>query len=288
MTMTLTVAAIQMTSGAQVEANLYKAERLIARAAEQGAQLVALPENFAVFDSTALAREGELERLQNKFSSILADWGARYNVWLVGGTVPSRTRRPGSDEPVPGARVRTRCHVHAPDGQLVSYYDKLHLFDVDVPDAQGSYRESSTIEPGEQPAVAVTPWATIGLTICYDLRFPELFHALVLQGASIITVPAAFTYVTGEAHWLALLRARAIETQSYIIAPNQTGQNSRTRRTFGHSCIISPWGEILALSEQDETVVTAAIDLSQVEKLRRQMPVQQHKRFHVVGPRPQE
>lgn len=285
--MPVTIAAIQMTSGADVQQNLATAERLVAQAGEQGAQVVVLPENFAVFDSGALLREGELESTSGKFSSLLAGWAAKYKLWLVGGTLPSRTRMPDGDR-VAGQRVRTRCTVHAPDGQCIAGYDKLHLFDVDVADAHGSYRESDVIEPGQLAVTATLPWATLGLTICYDLRFPELFARLVDLGATLITVPAAFTYVTGQAHWLPLLRARAIETQCYIVASNQTGENRPGRKTWGHSCILSPWGEILALQEEHEGVIQANVDFSQVAELRRTMPLQQHKRFTVTGPHPQE
>lgn len=281
--MKVSIAAIQMTSGTDIAHNLAMAERLIAAAADQGAVLAVLPENFAVFDSTALLAAAEQEHAHQRFSELLAAWSKRYGLWLVGGTLPFRTRLPGG-EMVPGNRVRTRSLVYSPLGQCAAAYDKIHLFDVDVADAHGSYRESDAIEPGTTPVVASLPWARLGMTICYDLRFPELFSYLVHHGATLISVPSAFTYVTGQAHWLPLLRARAIETQCFIVAPNQVGENRPNRRTWGHSCIISPWGEILAVQEEGEGVVMASVDFSEVDELRKKMPVIQHKRFGINAP----
>lgn len=281
--MQVNIAALQMTSGIDIDANLQVAEGLIAKAHAQGVELAVLPENFAIFDSTALYEAGEQESSQARYSSLLAAWAKRYNIWLVGGTLPCRTRLVDG-APVAGQRVRTRSMVFSPAGKYIAAYDKIHLFDVDVGDAHGNYRESDAIEPGDLPVVATLPWARLGLTICYDLRFPSLYSYLVQQGATLISVPAAFTWVTGQAHWLPLLRARAIETQCFIIAPNQCGENRPTRRTWGHSCIISPWGEVLALQEEGEGVVQACVDFSQVEELRKKMPLQQHKRFGIVAP----
>lgn len=279
--MSLVMAAIQMTSSARVEDNLKAAEHWVAKAHEQGAQLVVLPENFAIFDGGALFEAGENEATTGRLSNALAAWAKRYGVWIVGGTLPSRFRL-ASSELVPGRRVRTRSAVYSPAGECVAAYDKIHLFDVDVADAHGSYRESDAIEPGNLPVVAKLPDFGLGLTICYDLRFPELFAHLRQLGASVITVPSAFTYVTGKAHWLPLLQARAIETQCFIVAANQVGENRPSRRTWGHSCIISPWGEVLALKEDGEGVVMASVDLMQLEEVRKKMPVLQHKRFHVA------
>lgn len=281
--MKVSIAAIQMTSGVETEKNLVMAERLIERATSQGAELVVLPENFAIFDSAGLWAAAGQELEHHYFSRLLADWSRRYQVWLVGGTLPFRTRLSGG-ELVDGQRVRTRSLVYSPQGDCVAAYDKIHLFDVDVADAHGSYRESDAIEPGDVPVVASLPWARLGLTICYDLRFPELFSYLAQQGATLISVPAAFTYVTGQAHWLPLLRARAIETQCYIVAPNQVGENRSNRRTWGHSCIISPWGDILALQEEGEGVVMASVDFSEVDALRQKMPLLKHKRFGITAP----
>lgn len=281
--MQVNIAAIQMTSGPQVERNLQSAERLVAKAASKGAEWVVLPENFAVFDSAALFDFGEREAQSGYFSQMLAAWASRYKVWLVGGTVPVR-KRLETQEDVPGRRVRTRSMLFSPEGVCVAAYDKIHLFDVEVADAQGSYRESDTIEPGDLPVLATMPWGKVGLTVCYDLRFPELYSYLLTQGATVITVPAAFTYVTGQAHWLTLLRARAIETQCFIVAPNQCGENRPNRRTWGHSCIVSPWGDILAIQEEGEGIVQARVDMTELESVRQKMPLLKHKRFRIDAP----
>lgn len=277
------VAAIQMTSSADVDSNLLKAETLVSAAAAEGADIVVLPENFAVFDSSTLRTHGAREAEAHVFSAFLAQVAARWRVTVIGGTIPSQSRQyPGGDR-VPDGRVRTRCMAFSAQGEYLAHYDKLHLFDVDVADVQGAYRESENIEPGEAVVCAETFWGRVGLTICYDLRFPELFAALTGAGATIITVPAAFTHVTGAAHWLTLLRARAIENQCFIIAAGQTGEHNSSRRTFGHSCVISPWGEILALKEEGEGIVCAEINLADIERTRQQMPLRQHKRFDVVA-----
>lgn len=281
--MQVNIAAIQMTSGPQVERNLQSAEAFVAQAASMGADLIVLPENFAVFDSAALFDFGERETHGGYFSTLLAAWAARYNVWLVGGTLPCRQRL-GTQVDVPGRRVRTRSMLFSPQGVCTAAYDKIHLFDVDVADSHGSYRESDTIEPGDQPVLATLPWGKLGLTVCYDLRFPELYCYLQMHGATVITVPAAFTYVTGQAHWFTLLRARAIETQCFIVAPNQCGENRPNRRTWGHSCIVSPWGDIVAMQEDGEGIVQASIDMAELEAVRQKMPLQQHKRFTIDAP----
>jgi predicted amidohydrolase len=275
----IVMAAVQMTSGPDVDANLAFAGQCIADAASSGACCVVLPENFAVFDSKALWSQGVREREEAIFSRCLESWARHYGVWIIGGSIPVACE--GTD------RVRARCQVYGPEGWQASY-DKMHLFDVDVGDAQGRYRESDTIAPGQQSVVVTTPFGKVGLSICYDLRFPGLYMQLRADGAEIITVPAAFTRVTGEAHWLTLLRARAIETQCYVIAPNQTGRHSPSRETFGHSCIISPWGEILAVREESPGVVTATIDRERLQDIRGKMPVFSHQRHAVVGPQAQE
>ncbi|CBL44207.1 Nitrilase/cyanide hydratase and apolipoprotein N-acyltransferase [gamma proteobacterium HdN1] len=294
--MKLMVAAIQMNSGLDIEANLAQAEHWISKAAAAGAKLLVLPENFAVFSAAALFDAGEEERESQRFSQTLKAWSKRYQVWLVAGTLPFRTRlnNVANAEPealVHGRRVRTRCSVYSPEGLCVAAYDKLHLFDVQVADSQGAYSESSAIEPGEIAVVADLNGYRLGLTICYDLRFPELFTHLAQLGASIITVPSAFTYVTGEAHWLPLLRARAIENQCFVIGANQTGEHPQQdpakppRQTWGHSCVISPWGEVLAMLEHEPGIACAEIDLDQIAELRRKMPLLSHKRFTVAPKR---
>ncbi|MFN3586114.1 MAG: nitrilase-related carbon-nitrogen hydrolase [Moraxellaceae bacterium] len=269
------VAALQMVSGPEVAANLAEADRLLALAAAGGAQLAVLPENFAVFDSTRY-------RAVAATRPALLDWLAaaarRHRLWLVAGTLPAATRPDGS--PVPGGRVRSACHVLADDGRVVARYDKLHLFDVDVADGVGQYRESASFEPGETPVCVDTPVGRLGLSICYDLRFPELYRTLAADGATLFAVPAAFTAVTGEAHWQVLLRARAIENQCLVIGAGQGGAHGGSRHTHGHSQIVDAWGTVLALrAEAGPGVVLAPVDAPARAALAARMPVQKHRRL---------
>ena len=277
----LTVAAVQMVSQGDVDANMRAAETLVIRAAEAGAQLVLLPENFAVFNAKALHEWGEKE-LDQVLSAQVSRWAQQQGLWIVAGTLPQRRRYPAGQETVSPGRVRTSSLVFDPAGNQQARYDKIHLFDVDVADAHGAYRESETIEPGTAPVLVNLPLSgagsvRLGLSVCYDLRFPELYRRLSRQGADILTVPAAFTWETGRAHWEPLLRARAIENQCFVLAANQGGQHSATRRTWGHSMIIDPWGRVLACHEEGEGLVTATLDLAFQADLRQQMPVQSHR-----------
>lgn len=278
------VAALQMVSTFDVDANLKSAGQLLRQAADQGAQFAALPENFAVLDSDNLCRWGDEENRSQLFTQFLANMARELKIWIQGGTLPRRTRPDGSA--VAGWRVRAASILLDPQGNEVARYDKIHLFDVQVGDAQGQYRESSTIEPGDTPVLASTPFGKLGMTVCYDLRFPELFSLLQKQGAEFFTVPSAFTARTGEAHWEVLLRARAIETQSYIIASGQGGVHSAKRTTWGHSMIVDPWGHVLAMqTEAGPGVVVADMDSDVLHSVRSGMPIAQHKRFQAV-PKP--
>jgi nitrilase len=273
------VAALQMVSGADVAANLAQAEQLIKRAVAKGAQLLVLPENFALFAENKLVEIGQQEATDSgPIQQFLAQQAKHYHIWLVGGSLPTvaNCQQPG--------RVRSAAILYNPQGLAVAHYDKLHLFDVQVSDNQGCYQESATIEPGDQSVVAATPYGRLGLAICYDLRFPELFRLLLHQGAEIVALPSAFTAVTGKAHWDTLLRARAIENGCYIIAANQGGQHSITRTTYGGSQIIDPWGTVLARSQQGPEVVLAGIDLAYLAQVRQQMPIRAQCRFTILGP----
>lgn len=271
------IAAVQMVSVADVASNLRAAEKLIARAVEQGASLVALPENFAVLDSGPVREFGEPWGVEGApLQQFLADQAHGHGIWLLGGTVPLTTRP--DHGPVEGGRVRAASLLYDPQGQCRARYDKIHLFDVDVDDAQASYRESDTFEPGTRLVVADTPFGGLGLTVCYDLRFPGLYQALTGRGARLVTVPSAFTRVTGEAHWESLLRARAIENQVHVLAPGQGGRHNAKRTTWGHSMIIDPWGTVLACHEEGEGVAVARIDLDMPDRLRSTMPVSGHRR----------
>ncbi|MCG8314132.1 MAG: carbon-nitrogen hydrolase family protein [Pseudomonadales bacterium] len=273
------VAVVQMVSGSDVENNMTRAFSLIKQAHEKGAHLVLLPENFAVFNAKALYEWGEKS---HELTDQLAQWASQLGLWIVAGSLPQRNRFPETLQPVSDRRIRTSSLLFAPNGQLEARYDKIHLFDVDVADAHGSYRESETIEPGTLPVVyswSVNrgPQLKLGFSICYDVRFPELYRDLRQQGADILFVPAAFTWKTGQAHWEPLLRARAIENQCYVLAANQGGQHTETRQTWGHSMIIDPWGDVLACHEEGEAVIVAEINRNRLQELRSQMPIQSHR-----------
>ncbi len=274
-------AVIQMVSSENVQANLEAARRLIAQAAEAGATLVLLPENFAVLDGGPLSqfaeKQGESDALLQGFLSRQAK---ESGIFLVAGTMPMLTRPTiGPDEIITDGRVRPACLVYDPSGVVVARYDKMHLFDVEVDDNQAQYSESRSFEPGNTVVSVHTLAGLVGLSICYDLRFPELYRKLLEQGAEIITVPSAFTQVTGAAHWEVLLRARAIENQCYVLAANQGGIHNASRETFGHSMIIDPWGRVLAIVEKGEGFAVAEINLDMLHELRRKMPVQSHRRM---------
>lgn len=269
------VAAIQLCSGPDLARNLDEAESQLRQVAAAGAVLAVLPENFAVFDAT------QYRGVAGKLSDILDRLGRlarELQLWIVAGTLPSATRPDGSL--IPDGRVRTACHVISASGECVARYDKIHLFDVDVDDVQGAYRESATFEPGDKVMCVDSPFGRIGLTICYDLRFPELFRALFDQGADIITVPAAFTAVTGEAHWQILLQARAIENQVMVIGAGQGGWHSPSRETWGHTQIVDAWGRILAERQTAGAgFVVAPWDRDEQIGLHKRMPVQKHRRI---------
>ena len=266
------IAALQMASGPHIEANLLEAERLIARAADAGAKLVVLPENFALMglreaDKVAVREapgEGPLQHF-------LAARAARHKVWLVGGTIPLAA----SDD----CRVRASCLLYDDRGRLAARYDKIHLFDVHIVDSAERYAESASIEPGEQLVVADTPFGRLGLAVCYDLRFPEQFRGMLDQGMELLALPAAFTAITGKAHWEPLLRARAIENLCYVAAAAQGGYHANGRETYGHSMIIDPWGVILRQRPSGPGVVMAEFNLSRLENIRRQFPAIQHRRL---------
>lgn len=272
------VGAVQMVSGDSVANNLNRAHALLRTAAEAGAELVLLPENFAHLSDRGsyaaaehFAEDGVADETQQPIQAALSRWAKELGIWLVAGAIPLLERPDGS--PVEGKRNRSACLVYDDRGQLCARYDKIHLFDVDVADAAGRYRESNSIEPGTHTSVVDTPWTKLGLSICFDLRFPELFRVLATRGAEVLLVPAAFTHTTGEAHWKTLLQARAIENGCYVIAANQGGQHSEKRRTWGHSVIIDPWGDVLAEAGEGEAVITAKLDGDKLGTVRQNMPV---------------
>lgn len=273
------VAAIQMVSTRDLRANLAAAEKLLQLAAAGGAELAVLPENFACYGRSDLGREAVQDiGGQTALLAYLQDRARTLRLWLVGGTIPL-TQGSGGDADADGDRVYAASCVIDPEGQFYGRYDKIHLFDAQVTDGVGRYQESSYICPGQHPQVVGTPFCKLGLSVCYDLRFPEYFRLLADAGADILIVPAAFTYTTGKAHWEILLRARAIETQCFVVAANQGGWHDSKRRTYGHSMIIDPWGQVLAQREEGEGVVLADLNLDELRDVRRQMPIADHRKF---------
>ncbi len=272
----MSLAVIQMVSQDDVLANLAQARLLLQQAAEQGAQLAVLPENFAAMGRSDLATLGRAEALgDGPILPWLKQTARDLKLWIVAGTMPL----PPQDQP--DAKSHACSLLINAHGEQVARYDKLHLFDVDVADSRGRYRESDDYAFGGNVVVADTPVGRLGLTVCYDLRFPELYGALREAGAELITAPAAFTAVTGAAHWQVLLRARAIETQCYILAAAQGGLHPKGRETFGHAAIIDPWGRVLAEQAQGAAVLLADRDAVEQADIRQRMPVHTHRRFAV-------
>ncbi len=263
------VAAVQMASGPQVQANLMEANRLIRQAVDEDAGLVVLPEMFGmmgVYDKDTLAvaepfGEGQMQ----DFVSRKAE---EYGVWIVAGTIPLLTEH--------AEKYAASSLLYNDRGEQVARYDKMHLFDVKVEEENKIYAESKTVVPGNDATVVDTPFGRLGMTVCYDLRFPELYRHLVQQGAEIITVPSAFTEATGMAHWEALLRARAIENLCYIVAPGQGGYHVNGRTTWGHSMVIDYWGRIRGQLNKGAGITAIEIDLDELRTTRTNFPVLEH------------
>lgn len=265
------IAAIQINSSADCATNLREAARLIAQAAHEGAELVILPENFALMGVPLAA----FVEIRENFGSgplqeFLSTQAAHHGIWLVGGTLPLATSTP--------QKVRSACLVFNPQGQCVARYDKIHLFDVTV-STHERHCESATFEGGQHITVVDTSVGRLGLAICYDLRFPELFRCLQDQGVELIGVPAAFTAVTGAAHWDVLVRARAIENLCYVIAANQVGQHADGRKTYGNSKVVDPWGTVLNQLLAGNGVVCANFNHQEQLELRERFPVRAHRKI---------
>jgi nitrilase len=264
------VAALQMTSGAEVAANLNEARGLLQEAHSAEATLAVLPENFAfmgLHDADKLAI-GEPEG-SGPIQDFLAETARRLNLWIIAGTIPLRVAG--------DVRVAAASLVFDAQGERVGRYDKIHLFDVEIPERAESYRESANMAPGKTPTVIDTPVGRIGLAVCYDVRFPELFRNLSAAGAELFVLPSAFTAPTGRAHWETLLRARAIENLSYVIAPAQSGFHPNGRETYGDSMIVDYWGRILARLPRGRGCVTAEVDRVRQAEVRRSFPALAHR-----------
>lgn len=265
------VAAVQMTSGTDVEANLDAAAQLLSEAAASGAALAVLPENFAFLAADETSRLAIAESPDGgPVQTFLAERARAHSMWLVGGTTPIG----GTEED----RAYAASLLYDPNGECRARYDKIHLFDVGVPGVDENYRESATAIAGTMPVSFATPFARIGMAVCYDLRFPALFDRLGALGLDILSLPAAFTVPTGEAHWRVLLRARAIESLCYVVAAGQCGEHAGGRRTYGHSMIVGPWGDVLAERAAGPGVVTADVDMMRLESLRERFPALEHRR----------
>ncbi len=266
----MTIALIRMVSSQSVEVNLRNAEDLIDEAAS-AADYVFLPENFAALASDDPRRIGLAEiTADGPIRSFLREVTQRHRCWLFAGTFPIASRP--DDGPVPDGRVRAASLVLNPDGSEVYRYDKIHMFDVAVDDNQGAYRESALFEPGEDIVTCECPLGTVGLSVCYDIRFPELYRRLFAKKVDLITVPSAFTETTGQAHFELLMRARAVENSCYMVAACQGGVHDSGRRTWGHSMVVDPWGRVVAELATGPGVLVCEVDLQIRDQLRRDMP----------------
>jgi nitrilase len=269
----LKAAVIQMVSGADVDANLAQAEELLQRAARDGARLAALPEFFPVIAEDDRAKLACREPFGNgRIQNFLSGAAKRHGIWIIGGTIPIDSGDP--------ERVYNSCLLFDDHGACVARYDKIHLFDVQL-DTTGAeqYRESATLKPGSAVVAATTPFGSLGLSVCYDLRFPELYRKLLDDDVVMISVPSAFTATTGRVHWETLLRARAVENLCFVIAPAQGGRHYARRTTWGHSMIVDPWGEILCMVESGPGVACAELDFDKLRDLRKNFPALSHRRL---------
>jgi len=266
---TFLVAAAQMTSTADRARNLDTALRLVNEAADLGAKLVGLPENF-VYMGPEEGRISGAETLEGPTLSALRELARRRGIYVVAGSIAEKVSDP--------KKTANTSALIADDGSIVAVYRKIHLFDVQIPDG-ARYAESEGVVPGDQAIVAPTALGRIGLTICYDLRFPELYRKLAGFGAQIITIPAAFTLFTGKDHWEVLVRARAIENLAYVIAPAQVGRHSASRQTFGNAMVVDPWGVVLARCADGEGVCLARFDRARLEKVRQELPALKHRKL---------
>jgi predicted amidohydrolase len=262
-------ACVQTNSGRDIDPNIAAATQLIRDASEAGAEFVFMPENVSLLEpDDRLLREKALTEQDHPAVAAFSALATELGIWLLVGSVSVR---------LPGNKVANRSILIDPRGQLVARYDKIHMFDVDLGNGE-RYRESATIEPGTAAVVAPTPWGQLGMTVCYDLRFPHLYRKLAKSGAHFLSVPAAFTRTTGRAHWHVLQRARAIENGCYVFAAAQCGDHAEGRQTYGHSLIIDPWGTVLADGGEQPGFVLAKVDPAEVEEARRKIPSLSHDR----------
>lgn len=263
------VACLQVNASDDMAANIATALTLSSDAADAGADLILMPENVAMMTwGSAAIRAAARPEEQHPALAAFSDFARRRQIWMHCGTLAV---------PSPGGKIHNRTYVVDPEGRIAAIYDKLHMFDVDLGNGE-SYAESRTFQPGDRAVAVDLPWGRLGLSVCYDLRFPYLYRALAQAGADFLAIPAAFTKVTGAAHWHVLMRARAIETGCFVFAPAQTGTHAHDRRTYGHSLIVAPWGDILADGGEGVGFVIADIDPSLVDVARGKVPSLSHTR----------
>ena len=261
------VACVQMRSSEDEQENIRAASELIREAAGKGARFVATPENTNLMAADGGAKMAKAHP-ENEDPALpaLTDLANKLNIWLLIGSLAIKA----DDQ-----KAFNRSYLIGPDGRVEARYDKIHLFDVDLVSGE-KYRESDTVVPGEEAVVCALPWGRIGMSICYDVRFAQLYRNLAKAGADVLTVPSAFTVPTGEAHWHILLRARAIENACFVLAPAQGGAHANGRKTYGHSLIVGPWGEIIAEAGTDPCAIVADIDLDEIAKVRARVPALRH------------
>ncbi len=273
MTAPFRAACLQLNSGSDLAVNLATVLDRVTEAAKSGAHLILTPEYSLMMDGSGrVMREGALAADGGATLVELQNLARQHNVWLLIGSLTLKT---GEE------RIVNRSYLISADGKIVATYDKIHMFDVTLPDGK-VIRESSSYRPGNSAVIATTPWGNLGMTVCYDLRFPQLFRAVAQQGAQFISVPSSFQRQTGNAHWHTLLKARAIENAAYILAPAMCGEHPGGRQTYGHALIVDPWGEVLADGGEEPGIVYAEIDPARVAKIRAMMPSLQHDRPYQV------
>jgi predicted amidohydrolase len=273
--MSFRAACLQMNSGSDLAVNLVQLKQMVTEAAGNGAQFVLSPEYCLMMDGSGrVMREGAQPADGGTVLTELRHLVAQLKIWLLVGSLTLKT-----DE----ERIVNRSYLIAADGTIAATYDKIHMFDVTLPDGK-VIRESSAYRPGEQAVIATTPWGRLGMTICYDVRFPHLYRALAQQGAEFLSVPSSFQRQTGKVHWHTLLKSRAIENAAYVLAPAMCGDHPGNRQTYGHALIVDPWGEVLADAGEEPGIIYADIDPARVAKIRSMMPSLQHDRpYTVVG-----
>ena len=276
MSMTFTAACVQFTAGPDAEPNLRVVSDLIRRARGAGADFIMTPEASNFIETGRRRREKARPEADDPFLAGMCGLARETGAWLlIGSLVIDPTGEPGA---VAGeTRLANRSFLVDPTGAIVARYDKIHMFDIDLPGGE-SYRESNAYRPGHGTVVAETPWGRLGMSVCYDLRFPQIYRALAHAGADFLTVPSVFTVPTGSAHWHVLLRARAIENSCFVFAPAQWGEHTAGRRSYGHSLIVDPWGEVLADGGEGVGIATARIDVARIAEVRRMVPSLQHDR----------